>query len=481
MRRILPALLLPLVALSLVPPTAYAQPNLPFPLERFTLQNGMQVWVQPREDSQSIAAMLVFRGGARYEDRRQSGISHFVEHMLFTGTARWSEDEIKTAITRRGGQWNGWTGYERTTYFAQVSAQDTAMALDWLAEIAFRSTFPPDKVDKEREVIFQEKSGRYGWLINGLDSWGFGYELDREIRRALYPGSTLGQRVIGEDNSLDAITRESLLAYYHNHYTPANATLVLVGQVSPSDVRTLTEQIFGVIPAGPRPENPAPAPATPPGPQRITVRGPLLTDQSTLDIGARTVGRGHPDSWALAVLGEMLRQELTEEIRYKRGLVYGLWASNTAFDDTGYFAVETTSASDKREEIRQVVEGRLAELRAGTINPQRVEEARAALVGRWALSMEGNVARASYLAEWTSLLGTSDPPPNYPALIGAVTADDLVRVTKTYLRPEVGFVAAHEPIITVMSGAVWGGALVSAAALGWGWRRWRRMSHKPAR
>ncbi|NTU84607.1 MAG: insulinase family protein, partial [Chloroflexales bacterium] len=304
--RILPALALLLTTMAFSGVAGAAPRAEPFHLERFTLSNGLRVWVQPRDDSQSIAAMLVFRAGARYEARAESGISHFVEHMLFTGSERWSEDEIKTMIRRRGGRWNGWTGYEQTTYFAQVAAGDTPLALDWLAELAFRSSFPADKVDKEREVIFQEKSGRYGWLINGLDNLGFGYELDRDVRRALYPGSTLGQRIIGEDDSLDRTGRDELLAYYRRHYTPANATLVIVGRADPAQVRRLAEQYFGAIPPGEPASPPAPPPASPPGPLSVTVRGPMLTDQATLMLGARTVGSGHPDSYALDVLSELL-------------------------------------------------------------------------------------------------------------------------------------------------------------------------------
>jgi predicted Zn-dependent peptidase len=131
-----------------------------------------------------------------YERLANNGVSHFVEHMLFVGTERWSEDEIKDIITRRGGRWNGWTGEETTTYFVQISAQDLNIALDWLAQVVFHPTFPADKIGKERQVIFQERLGRYGWLINTLDSWGFGYELDRNVRRALFPHSTLGLRIV---------------------------------------------------------------------------------------------------------------------------------------------------------------------------------------------------------------------------------------------------------------------------------------------
>jgi len=473
---LLPTLLPPRPARAQEPaPPALASIPAPFALERFLLPNGLQVWVQPRADSQSVMAMLVFRAGARYERPEESGISHFVEHMLFTGTDRWGEDEVKSAITKRGGRWNGWTSYERTAYYAQVAAQDAPAALDWLAEIAFRSTFPPDKIDKEREVVFQEKSGRYGWFVNALDGLGFGYELERDVRRELFPGSSLGQRVIGEDRSLDAIGRDELLAYYRAHYTPANATLVVVGRVRPEGLRELAAEYFGAIPAGERVAPPESPPATPPGPHQVTVRGPMLTDQSSLMVGARTVGRGHPDRFALDVLGELLRAELTEEIRYRRGLVYSLWASNSAFDDTGYFAVQTSAAGVRHAEIMRLIRERLEALRAGRVDPEQVAEARAAVAGRWALAMEDNASRAGYLAEWSSLLAPDAPLPDYAALVGAVSPADLVRVANTYFVPDASFEAAHDPAFTIAGSAPWAGVLLGGGALCWALARlWRR-------
>lgn len=478
MRRLIPLALL-LATLSASPATAHAAPPSgppaePFPIERFTLPNGLRVWVQPRADSQSLAAMLVFRVGARDETRPQAGISHFVEHMLFTGSERWSEDEIKTLIRTRGGRWNGWTTMESTTYFAQVAAQDAPLALDWLAELAFRSTFPPDKIDKEREVIFQEKAGRYGWIINTLDGMGFGYELDRDVRRALYPASPLGRRVIGEDDSLDSIGRDELLAYYKTYYVPSNATLILVGRTTGEQARELAARYFGGAPAGPRPAPPAAAPATPAGPHSVTVRGPLATDQTSLMIGARTVGQSHPDAWALDVLGELLSRELTEEIRYKRGLVYGLGAYNATYADTGYFVVSTTSDSGKGDEITRLVQERLASLKAGDVNATRVEEAKAALIGRWSLAMEDNVSRAGYLAAWSTLVENGDPVPDRTARINAVTSDDLVRVANSYFTPEASFTGAHRPAVTVASGVSVLGMFLGGLAVVWGGVRWRR-------
>ncbi|MBU1750046.1 MAG: insulinase family protein, partial [Chloroflexi bacterium] len=210
-------------------PLPVAYDSDPWPLQRTTLANGLRVWCQYRPASTSVAALLVIPVGSRHETPADNGISHFVEHLLFTGTERWTEEEIKEVIARRGGRWNGLTGPERTTYLAQLAAADLDVALDWLAQVVFCPTFPPDKVDKEREVIFQERWGHYGWLINTLDALGFGYEVDREVRRALFPDSTLGLRIVGEDASLESLDRAALLAYYQAYYTPDHAVLIVVG------------------------------------------------------------------------------------------------------------------------------------------------------------------------------------------------------------------------------------------------------------
>jgi zinc protease len=452
------------------------QQDEPFPLVRFTLANGLRVWCQPRPDSQSVAALLVIGAGSRDEEPSNNGVSHFVEHMAFVGTERWTEEEIKEVITRLGGTWNGWTGQERTVYFAHVASQDVETALDWLAEIVFHATLPADKVDKEREVIFQERWGRYGWLINLLDRLGFGYELDRNIRRALFPDSTLGLRVGGEDASLESLDRAELLAYYQRYYTPGNAVLIVVGNVTPQQTLALAQQYYALprLAAGGKP----PVPATPrlpdKGPQQVVVRGPMPTNQVELMIGARTVGRAHPDRWALAVLAEVLDKELTEEIRDRQGLVYSLGAYNDLLDDAGYFVIETMAEGKNRKAIQRAIQERLGRMRQGEVDApilqNRVAEAKTALQGRWALAMENNLDRALWLADWVAL-PASEPVPDYPAAIGAVTAEDLPRVVDTYFTPQRSYVGLHLPVATVASGAGAVGIVVVLALGAWGARR----------
>ena len=446
----------------------------PFPLTRYTLSNGLRLWVQPRADSQSVAAVLVLDAGSRYEAPANNGVSHFVEHMVFTGTERWSEEEIKQAITRRGGQWNGQTGSESTTYWANVAASDLDVALDWLAQIVFHPTFPADKVDKERQVIFQEKWGRYGWIINTLDSLGFGSELDRDVHRVLFPDSSLGLRVVGEDASLDSLDREALLSYYRSHYTPDNTALIVAGGVTPEQVLASVQGLFGEIEAAGRPAAPETPRLPDSGPQRVTVRGPWPTNQVRLMVGARTVGRLHPDRAALQVLAEVLSTELTEEIRYRQGLVYGLSAYNAFFEDAGYLAVSTTSGGGSTQTIQDAAEAYIEQIGQGQVDAELVAQAKAALEGRWALAMEDNVQRAFWLAGWSAALSAGDPLPDFRASIEAVTPEDLSRVVAAYWTPERRFVGLHLPVVTVGSGvrlAAGGLALVAGV---WLARRLRR-------
>ncbi len=435
------------------------------------LPNGLRVWIEPRPESESVTALLVVRVGSRYETRSNNGISHFVEHMVFDGTEKWpTEEAVADAITHRGGHWNGWTDEETTTYFVQLAQHDLDLALDWLSQVVFHPIFPADKVDKERDIIFEEKMGRYGWLLNALDALGLGYDLDRDVRRALFPGSTLGLRVIGEDASLDKITRPALLHYYHAHYLPTNSALIIVGNVDAEQAHDKALTYFGLLPAKP---GDAGVPATPPlpqhGPHHVAVRGPFPTDQSTLAIGMRTVSESHPDRWPLEVLAEVMEEDLLKDIRYRRGLVYGLSAFSNLFADAGYFGIVTQAESRKRMEVQQTVEQYFERVRRGEITVEQVTNAQAALKGTWALDMEDGTQRASWLAQWAFESG-EQPVPDYGAAIEAVTVSDLQRMVETYYTAERRFAGLHHPIVTVRRGARILGVIAGVGTLLWLWR-----------
>lgn len=478
MRRLALLLLTPLLFTASVRAQTPAN-EAPFSIERYTLPNGLRVWVQPRPDTQSVAATIVFRAGSRYETPATSGISHFVEHMLFTGTERWNEEELKQVISARGGVENGFTTFEETGYFAQVADDEVDVALEWLDQLVFHPTFPAEKVEKERQVIFQEKGGRYGRIINTFDRLGFGYELPREVRRTLFPESKLGRRIIGEDDSLESLTRDDLLAYYRNYYTPENAILVVAGNVEPAQLRSLIERTFGDAERSGRPE-PLAEPPLPDGQDhRVVVRGPVALDQKIVMAGARTVGEDHENRWPLEVLAEYLDTMLTEEIRYERGLVYSLSAYNRFYQNAGYFVVITKSKSDNANRILDIIDEHIERVRRGDIDAERLADAKRAFKGRRALGLEDNLSRARWLAGWAMRIDNETPIPSYEENIDAVTPADLSRMITTYFTPQRRFVGIHDPVLTVSSGVRLAAGIMATVAAGvggafWVWRRRKR-------
>ncbi len=439
-------------------------------VDRFLLANGLEVWHRARPGSGTVSLIMVVRAGTRNETRFDNGISHFVEHMSFDGSARWDELETKEIIRRRGGYYNAQTDYEHTAYEVHLLAEDFELGLDWLAEVVFRPTLPADKVERERGVLMQEKGGRTSRMLDALESWGLGYDLAMAVRRRLYPGSPLGLRVVGEDDSLARIDREMLLAYRERHYKPNNMALVVVGDAEGDRVRAAAERYLAGFAAGPVPAPPPAPPASGRG-IRVVLRGPNLADRSVLRRGARTVGAGHPDAVALEVLAEILSNRLTDEVRMRRGLVYAIGAFDVTLSDTGYFVIRTESDTAKMDAILVAVEAELARLRDEPVCEAELSEAKALLKGQFALSTQSNAALAWLYAGYAVWCRPGVCMPDYEAQVEAVGAEDVARVVREYFRPENSYLGLYRPALTLRRGAL---GVAAGVALMVGLALWQR-------
>src|SRR3990170_2578022 len=132
-----------------------------FDLRRSRLPNGLRVWVKPRPGTGTVFLLLQAPVGSRHETEENNGISHFLEHMLFTGTAKWSEQEVVESVRRRGGEVNARTAAEDTVFWLHLRADDLDFGMDWLAEVVLRSKLPEDKFKKEQHIIIEEKGGHF--------------------------------------------------------------------------------------------------------------------------------------------------------------------------------------------------------------------------------------------------------------------------------------------------------------------------------
>ena len=358
-------------------------------VDKYVLDNGLQVWVH-YEPTSTIA---------RAETVSINGISHLLEHMVLTETEQWEEEVVVNKIDQLGGRWNAYTSKEITNYFATVPADKLEDALKWLSQVVFHTTLPEDKLDREREIVFQEKGGRYDWAWDHVERFGLDYDLTEKLMRRAFPDSALNMSIIGRDAALDSLTRADLEAYYEQHYLPNNAMLVIVGNTAPERVLEAAETYFGDLAPGELPSRLAATDARAPNSdQPIVVRGANLSEQVRIKLIAPTVPQGHADRWALELVAELLGKRIEDELRLNQGLIYSAWTQNTMFSDLGYFEVNTRVERRNIDQALSTIRELLTTWQVGDIPQDEFEAAKQALIGRWLLSMDSTENRAYWIA-----------------------------------------------------------------------------------
>ncbi|GMW01705.1 MAG: peptidase M16 [Candidatus Hydrogenedentota bacterium] len=422
--------------------SAYASE--PIPVSRFTLPNGLEVWHVFRAESQSVGLSLCVRAGSRHEPASQQGISHVLEHLCFEGTERFSqgESEMLDVITSRGGVWNATTQEERTIYWAVLPASQFNIAAEWIAQLVFHPLLPENKLETVRSVVFAEKGGKWDWF----DRHGFGMDLDAEVRRALFPDSTLAARTIGQDKTIEALSHADVMAYYTKHYMPNNAVLIVVGNITRDQLSQACESHFAHLEPGTLPDPPGETRLPESPPERSVVRGMTAGRHGSVMIGVRTFGGSSPGRAAFEVLAELLNQRLLKELHFQRGIAYQMGAANEWFSDTGYFAVFAQGKRNKLRQIEAVIQGEIDRVRQGDVKADEFEAAKTALAGKYALSLEGNFGWMRRLESLTFLYAMNEPLPSIAADIESVTPEDLAQIVDTYFTPVRQCVAVHKPL-----------------------------------
>ena len=265
------------------------------PVQKLTLSNGLTILTREVHDAPVATFWTWYRVGGRNEVSGTTGISHWVEHMMFKGTPTLGKGEIFRSVSKNGGTLNGFTWIDFTTYFETLPSDRLDLALRIESDRMVNSIFDPDEVASERTVIIAEREGDENYPT---------FHLDEEVNAAAFKVHPYGQGVIGWKCDLQAITREDLYAHYRTHYAPNNAVIVAVGDFQTDALLGRIEELFGPIPAGP-PITPVRSIEPPQeGERRVTVRRPGPTRYFTAAYHAPAAT--HPDVFPLFVLDAIL-------------------------------------------------------------------------------------------------------------------------------------------------------------------------------
>jgi zinc protease len=315
---------------------------------RQVLPSGLRLIIQDHRAADVVAVYMYVGVGVRYERPDQLGYSHFQEHMLFKGTDKWGPGYIDRAVEGVGGRTNATTSFDYTDFYIVVPVEAMEMAMQTLAEMAFRSTFPPAEVDREREVIFEEAN---------IEADNPKTAIIRQLYGLVFPDNPYGYPVLGTRPTMNAATSEILKAYNHRYYTPENITLVVVGPVDPAAVRAMVDRIWGSIPPTGYKTTPAPAPPPLKGQVRRTVERP--EQQALLAIGwqapASDDATGDAVDMVTTILGGTESSRLVRRLRDDDRLVSGVTMNYAAQMGGGIVSLRLELEAENVDKVEKII------------------------------------------------------------------------------------------------------------------------------
>lgn len=340
----------------------------------------------PQVRSVSIGVWLA--RGSRHETAEQSGIAHFVEHMLFKGTGSRSAEDIAQAIDSIGGQLDAFTAKEYASYYIKVLDEHLPRALDVLSDLVLNPAFNPDDVEREKKVILEEikmVEDTPDDLVHELFTQGF------------WEDHGLGRPILGTKETVESFTAESLREYFQRTYTSGNLIVSAVGNLEHGNVRRLIAERFGHLQAIDAPAFEVPPQVAP----KVLIRQKDL-EQSHVCLGTSSYQQDHENRYASYVLNTLLggsmSSRLFQNVREKRGLAYAVFSGMSAYRDAGSFTIYAGCANEAVGEVVDLVVEEMRGVKKALVPDAELQRAKDHLKGSLMLSLENTASRMSHIA-----------------------------------------------------------------------------------
>jgi predicted Zn-dependent peptidase len=401
-----------------------------------TLASGARVISEPLDTVRSVALGLWIGTGSRDEDDARAGLTHFLEHLLFKGSQRYSALEIAEVFDGFGGELNAATARDYTVVYARVLDEHVEEALDVMTDIVFAPSLV--ELDSEREVVLEEIA-----MIEDTPQ-----ELIHDLlTQAVFGDHPLGRPVLGSAEVIANVSRRSISAYHRARYTAGNVVAAAAGNLEHKRFVQLIDAMGEKL----RPASRRPAARTPwvnaPAPRLAFQR--KETEQYHLCLGAPGLSRSDKRRFTASILDGILggsaSSRLFQEIREKRGLAYTVYTFSSQYADTGQIGVYVGTRAENLGPCVEIVAEQIDALAAGDVGADELARAKENLKGRIMLSMELTSNRMSRLGK--SLITDSEllDLDRILAEIEAVDAAGVAELTGTLLARERLSVAAVGP------------------------------------
>jgi predicted Zn-dependent peptidase len=396
------------------------------------LGSGVRVVTEEVPSVRSVALGLWVRTGSRNETPAQAGVSHFLEHLLFKGTERYSAIEISERFDGLGASINAATGKETTHLHARFLDEHTEAVFELLSEMLLAPTYP--EIDSERQVVLEE--------IAMYDD----EPQDRVhdvLAEAVFGEHPLGRRVLGEPEVIASIPVPEIESYRNAHYAAPQIVVGAAGHLDHDRIVALAERLVNPPAAG----EGAPAATALEGDSRLCFLE-KETEQYHICFGAPGLRRDDQRRYPLAVLdaifGGSTSSRLFREVREKRGLAYSVGSYNDQFTDQGLVATYVGTREDNVEEACAIIGAEMARLRSEPVSAEELARAKESVKGRLVLSSESTAARMTRISRATLFDLPIETLDEMLAKVDAIAVDDL----------------------TALAGELYGAERLSAACVG---------------
>jgi zinc protease len=395
--------------------------------ERYVLANGARVVVEEHRLSDVAAVQLWVAAGGRDEAASELGLAHYLEHMLFKGTATRPGRAIDRAVEESGGRMNAGTSLDYTYYHMVLPASRTPVAIELLADIAVNATLDEGLLEAEKRVVLEE-------MRLGRDNPA--RFLSRTTWEAAFEGHPYGRPVIGTEPLIANLTREQLVAFYRRLYVPENFTLVVVGPVDPREVRQLAARAFGRLPRSGASRLPAPPP---PALRPRAVEQPRPGVHAHLSLAWPAPPLDHADTPAVdllvAVLGQSRSSRLTRALRERLGLVQSVSAGYSALQAAGLVTVTAQLDPANLAAAERGILTEVGRLRAEGVSATEHERALTAAEAQREFLGETAEGRARLLGHAETVWRLEEEA-RYLDRLRAVTPEQIRAAAQRYLDPE---------------------------------------------
>lgn len=411
-------------------------------LKKTKLSNGLRILTIPSKNSETVTVLVLTAIGSKYEKRKISGISHFLEHMYFKGTKkRPNSKDVAETLDKIGGLYNAFTGKEYTGYYAKVASSHFDTALEWVSDIYLNSKIPVKELAKEKRVIIEE--------INMIKDHPMSY-VQNVWTELLYGDQPAGWDIAGTKESVSSITRQDLVEYMKMGYVAPSTVVCITGNFGSKDAETKVKKYFeGILKGDEAKKEPVIENQSVPA---VMVER-KKTDQTHICLGVRAYDMFHPQQYTLhiieTILGRMMSSRLFVKIREELGLAYYIRTDYDTTTDTGFLVTQAGVDNKKVEQAVSAILKEYKKMSSQKVAPEELYKAKENIKGRMVISLEPSDAQAYFYGSQELLKKEIYSIEKIFKELDQVTADDVLAVSKDIFKSEKLNLAAVGPVNSI--------------------------------